>query len=804
MAKHKENGQKLLIAFDQTQAAYANMVAERLERDGYAQTLEINECLISLQVSSKIAINSALVFVSDKAVKNPEWQRMVRQLEDNIHLIPIGSTETVDYNNPEVIPPRIEAVNFIRKDEFMMENIIESLMTDPKFYEKKNSLQSKAEQWERSNKLDENLLNNVKETEYDLNLITDKLHTETEPYFVEQLEQISLFLTASLKYSKRFRQKQIIQNSRRICAAVVVAIMILLIIIIRPYIDRIYNCSYSLAYSDTDYFPEVTAMKMLEILTNPFINSKEVKNKARSLLLSTLDKSWEFNIIGNDYAWALTDLCITSESDYLWTSDDEGAIMKWNRSNGEIVSHEVVSEKGLDYLSINKQGTIYGAIDRDHTLFVKSTSVSNEWRRCDFDFDFVPCGVVTSEKDNTVSVIGKSDICIIDVGENINVISDLKFEEVFNVVASDGNGFFAVVQNGDKIQFITINYGDITDSSEIPKQISTDIAYTNKVAISTSRQVVLLDEQAELVVWNYDEPDQLKHTGIICFYLTDVKFLNEQTVVFSDRNWGTHLLDIVKMIDLGQIMTMSESINRLAVAGNQVAGKTNADIHSQDVTDLLPLKSLEGQEVIGSFDSSTCSCETGIVRSVKIISDYLILARILINNEEKTVIMDGSCKLSSGSDQVNSAFLENIDPGYLILKEDVLVFSGKPTVVGIMPDGYTVLIGSADGTFHELRFTQSGTAVTTSTRKEFASKSPVKKIFYLHESYIILDTGDNLWKFRQATNLLTVDDYINVFKEKNHMVFGEDLLKTVSADLIERLNLEVVPLHGDETWVYEP
>ena len=151
MQKHPngtENSLKILILFDQTQAEDAKIVAEWLEKSGYAMTLENKECTVLMYALSQIATDSALVFVSDEAVNNPIWQKTVRQIGDNVRLIPIGATENADYSNPEVVPPRVESINYIREDEFMLENILDSLMTEPEFYAIKSSLQSQAEQYE--------------------------------------------------------------------------------------------------------------------------------------------------------------------------------------------------------------------------------------------------------------------------------------------------------------------------------------------------------------------------------------------------------------------------------------------------------------------------------------------------------------------------------------------------------------------------------------------------------------------------------------------------------------------------------
>ena len=207
---------------------------------------------------------------------------------------------------------------------------------------------------------------------------------------------------------------------------------------------------------------------------------------------------------------------------------------------------------------------------------------------------------------------------------------------------------------------------------------------------------------------------------------------------------------------------------------------------------------------MGAFDSQLSTCKSGIVRSLKITNDYLILAKVLVNNTEKNVVLDGSSILSTKSHKVKSALLRGIDSGYLVPSEEALRFNGKPTVVGILPDGFTLLIGAEDGTFHEIKFTEDGTRLQLLTRKQVASNSPIRRIYYQNDCYFIFDSEKLFWKSRLATTLVTVDDYINAFKSKNQMTYATDLLESTSPELVKKLGLELKPVRDENLWRYEP
>ena len=267
----------------------------------------------------EIAADSAVVFLSDEAAANQGWQQHVRALPENIRLIPVGTFVSADFSDPGVVPPRIEEINFIRTDERMRENILDSLTTDPSFYSMKNHLMVRYYSWSitaggtgagagssaagstgagagkpaggRGKKrvpmgYEGNLLTDRKEIRRYREAFLRKASGEEDPYLKKQLEGILDYLDVSDRYARKLLLAAILRwTGRGVLFSLVAGIFVLFYRFLVPYYHRasyanisgVYvnasacahhqkNYSLSLAYIDKaiDYdgaSPELFAIK---------------------------------------------------------------------------------------------------------------------------------------------------------------------------------------------------------------------------------------------------------------------------------------------------------------------------------------------------------------------------------------------------------------------------------------------------------------------------------------------------------------------------------------------------------------
>ena len=117
---------------------------------GIAQNIEtfLREKLLGEDIPQPTAV----ILISDSAVEDGQWQSEVRALPDKMRLIPAGQTINADYSNPDIIPTRVEELNFIRIDENLCSNIWESATIDADFYEMRNNVLVSMDTWLASQK----------------------------------------------------------------------------------------------------------------------------------------------------------------------------------------------------------------------------------------------------------------------------------------------------------------------------------------------------------------------------------------------------------------------------------------------------------------------------------------------------------------------------------------------------------------------------------------------------------------------------------------------------------------------------
>ena len=107
------------LLYEQSCAGIARGVSDWLQKEDIAiqnkepLSLSSGFCCESFQAIRGIAGDCAVIFISDTATGNQDWQDQVRALPSGMRLIPVGRLKDVDYNYPNFLPHCIVDINFI-------------------------------------------------------------------------------------------------------------------------------------------------------------------------------------------------------------------------------------------------------------------------------------------------------------------------------------------------------------------------------------------------------------------------------------------------------------------------------------------------------------------------------------------------------------------------------------------------------------------------------------------------------------------------------------------------------------------
>ena len=375
------------VVFEKSCAKYGVEILKWLTEDGIAELTGQPEetasglvhCTLAAQCG--IAMDSMIVFVSDDATANKDWFNCVDSVSDRKRVIPVGSVETVDYNDPTVIPPRIEEINFIRIDENLQKNILDSLTTDPEFYSIKNRLLLRCRCWTVSHDK-RNLLTNLKQIKTYASVAKQKLKNESDSNLRSQLTEIIEYLEASRQYAKTNLRKSVVRWTFRGLAIVVAIVMLFGFFKVKEYYHRLSYANLASSIDINSVDAQTGAIKMAETLSNPLSDTYSNKQAFESLV-ELLDKNWPQTPVGRNYKNTISDVAIPSGDRYVWTADSGGRIICWDTYTG-LTEHDIklcdsqlmtlsVSKSDHTFAAVSDTGTVYCAADNDwHDIGVLS------------------------------------------------------------------------------------------------------------------------------------------------------------------------------------------------------------------------------------------------------------------------------------------------------------------------------------------------------------------------------------------------------------------------------------------------
>jgi preprotein translocase subunit SecE len=775
------------LLYEESQVEEAAKIVDFFVGGKIASLLKQEYGVILFRAEIDICSDSVIVYISDAAVENAEWQKNVRSIIKNVRIIPVGATENADYSDPNIIPPIIEEINFIRLDEHVRENILDSLIIEPDFYEIKNRLEAQTEIWEMSGRAENYLIDNLHYIKQSQSLMYKKRENETEDIFIMQIEKIIEYLSHSFAYAKRLEGAKRRRKINTMVEVIIAVAFIVLFIIVLPIFHR---ASYARIVMNVDTqaaFAPITAVKLTEGLTNPFV-SEQIKGVLGYEIRKCLDKNWSYSALGPQYKWAMNDATIADDTKYIWAANGNGSLTKNDRISGEISISEQVSDNPMAAIAITKQEEFFAAIDSNGYIFTKTRT--GNWNKSEQHID-IPFSreenILISENGKLLTVYDKSEIYIILNDSKISLVQHYKYDDVKAVKIIENEIILAAVRENNQFKLIEISGSQIVNENIIPRLPD---CICNAAILGDN--VIFADQNGQICIWNRNNPINITSAGIVLNTPICLAFINDSVIAYCDREVGTHLYNIESMIDLGSCLQPLVSCERISVSNNQLLGMYLGLVCTEDISRYLPLSTIPTNKVTTSFYSQSDENKDGLIQAISITNKYLVAVKYSKNDRQEIILIDGGNHLFTGIAQNDTSLISDYSSGYNYLPLGTVSFTGKPTVVGILDDGESFFIGASDGSFYELIFTKTGGYLIASTC-QVPSHCAIAGVLQTDDCYYLLDGNGAYWYARIGYKVKSNSELISAVKNKLKYAITDDIYKQVSKDTIEELNVVVWP-----------
>lgn len=782
----------IYIIYTDAQYEKAEEISDFLVEDKKLTVYSSEEGCIILNSDDRIDQDAAIVLISDFAVKDERWQGMIQALSQEIRIIPVNSTRNADYTEPELIPEKIRELNYIYIDENYFNNIWDCLVVEKSFYDIKNMILVNRSVWIFSKFSADFLLTNEKEVKQYLLLFLKKIREERDAYFREEISGIIDYLKISLQYIKILKNERNTNYIKRIIGSIV---LIIYGIIFFSIINRNTRFLYSDIVMWAGVYGEVApinCVKLVDNLRNPVI-SDQVKLETYNKISEHLDLNWHNTPVGGFYKWTINDAQIAADERYIWSANENGNIAKWDTYTGEIVEQEKVSSRPLWLIASSEEDAFFVVVDYDGYIYKKSHG--NSWEKSEETFEIPPqvgTEMLYDGKQNFLAITGADGALLyFDCQQGFNLLGVEQYDKIFCAEISD-SGLEAVVCKEGVLYDVCIKENGSVDEITIP------INWYNNCSMDIlNGAVVMADEHFQIVTWSREYPEKVETAGMVLSLPIHLCYFNENVIVYNDRNTGIHLYDLSRKLDLGNILENVVDVSFLTTYQNTVMAYSSASstCYTENVESLLPVSQINSDKMYVYREKEMTS--DGMIRQVSIENEYIIRAILHRQGEEEILITDGARRYFVGELQRDSSLVEDEVFSYYI--DSPVSFVGKPTVVGIVNGGETLLAGSSDGSFFEVTYTNTN-AFLKGAQRQIPSHAAIVAIYQTDDYYYLEDVTGTFWKTRIGYKALTEEGVIEAVREKLHCAAYGDVGDTVSKDTLEALDVKIMPGNGYEVW----
>ena len=738
----------------------------------------------------------AVILISDEAVRDTQWQKEVRSLEKSVRLIPVGGTVDADYSDPEVIPPAIEELNFIRIDDDVCTNIWESIQIDNDFYNVRNTVLVNMDSWKVSGQDDAFLISEYFRVRKYRKTIRRKLLTENDPVFRKQLDGMQSYLNDSLKHARRIFLKKLRQRTTMILLALAIVGLVRLSDYMTRERKRAADETALLGKEPTEADAAENVIRILDGIDNKYIDT-EIRARLMDELDDYLDMNWYTTPIGFNYRYPLSYAQIADNSRYLYTYAENGHLLKWDTWTGRIIENYDLSVQNVKAFHTSPSGKLSVYVTPDNYVMIGLLDGDvTHWYSNNAAFPFTEDGEITivSDEDHFI-VFDRENVFYYEVGETPRLryyfVREIMEPEdyAFKAAEIDDDGFSAVFTSGNKI----ICYRVRTEESyQISLEASMDESCSPALKYG---KFIFADKDGNIIVLDLETLES-RSIGLILPEPEYLRFVDSHTLVYYDRILGTRLYETDQEAEIAEVFTSFDEISRLDAFGSTLICYANGIYICEPVDSLMPVRDTSGYSQVHVFTENHAE-SSGMVRSVSVTDENVIRLVLHVDTEDTVILLDGAHyfrvgdALTGARDYADEEKRYTVEPNY---------YEGKPVVVGIIDNGYGIVIGTQDGSFTELVFRNSG-AYIDNTVYRIPSHSAVSEIIETDDCYLIKDLTGIYWKARLGwTANETPSLKLDQINAKLHNGVTKELLDSISQDTINDLGLVMMPGGDGKEW----
>ena len=775
------------LAVENIQIVYAE------SESGIAQS--IRDFLLEKLHGGQAPQATAIVLVSDKATEDDDWQSDVRALPSGVRLIPAGQTINADYSNPEVIPPTVEELNFIRIDDDLYANIWESIIVDADFYNVRTNVLVNMDAWIISEESDAFLLDGYREARKSLRVVRQKLQSETDENSRDQLARMETYLEASRKKALRGLFATARQRTLVVALLALLIGLIITAVTILGYMQRAINEMALLGVEHTEANAFENSVRLLDGVSTP-LDDSNTRYYFWEELVEYLDISWCTTPIGMNYKHKLTDAQLLDDR-YILTATDHGHMLVWDTYNGTIEEDNTLSGvSGLRALHLDAENGIEIVVTTDNKVLF---GIDGQWMSNDYAYPFA--------EDSAIEILTDENRVLIYDAHNVYtyertadggirpatyITKDTMPYEGYTihgaVLTSEGHA--VAFDAGDEMYFrIYTSDGETGYYMEVAPLSTCNAAVREGQFIFSDADGNLMLFEAESIECNpigLELPDP----RIICF-------VDETTIAYYDGVLGTHLYDFKQHIDLGSIFSTFSGVDELASNGTTVMCHAGGLYTCQPIDTMLPVQEIDKDKVVACYDASIAQSD-GLIDTIAIFTDHTVQIDCSQDGQSTSYILDGG-------------HYSNVGPAlsdYWVLPEDAvtytaepMIFDGHPTVVGIIDNGNGFVVGTEDGTFQEFVIRTNGSLAKHSAFQA-PSHAAITAIYEMDDCYYLLDEAGNYWKARLAYpgtegDSTLILDQINA---KLHHGVTKELYDSVSPETRADMHMTIMPGGDGKEW----
>lgn len=751
--------------------------------------------------NTHLPVDAAVIIVSDEATADQEWQKEVRALNPAVRLVPIGGIVNADYNDPDVIPTRIEELNFIRIDEDLHQNLWESLTIDQDFYDVRNTILVNMNSWLISEKSESFLMADYSQVRKSLAKVEQKLRSESDERFKSQLEDMKEYLSLSRIYARKIFHNTLRQRLGISALAVVFGLAVFFGIRIVRDLQRAARESALLGRTPTDAEAAEYFVLLCDGINNLYIDGV-TRGFFFNEMTSYLDMNWATSPTGLNYKYRLYDPRLMGDERYLSVMSEQRNTVIFDTWTGKIKDTLMAANDDLKASYTDTGNNVVIVVTGDNRILFGDPE-SHQWLTNNTQYPFTGNSDIRIRTGNGYATVfddqnqflfdlnGYRPVSYVTpktMGTEDYVIHDVRMY--------DNESVSAVEYEGDMSFYYSPFDSPSTPGWHMGVKPKQDV-----LASVLQNTMVFAAEDGNIMVFNRAKTEF--HT--IGLKLPDVRFLqllNDEILVYSDAKAGTHVYDITQQADLGTVLSGFEDIEYLGTGKHTVFCYAEGAYHCQDITDMLPKKEIDESIVLKRFSGTSpqdegylynISCQDGMMRFDMDVYETREPVR-------KTFYLDGSHIQEAGS-AVSDPVAAPKGTSYYF--KEPLSYSGEITVIGVIDNGFGFVVGTSDGRFREFALDYSGSWYADSYL-QIPTRSAVTEIIEAEDCYYLKDEAGYYWHADKrypshSGNSRTALDKINK-KLKIHGYFPKELLDSIDPQTVEDMNLQVLNGSDGKEW----